>query len=246
MIKTLIAGCSFLATLPCEDDVTWNLDHDRYQIAATAGSGNQALSSRIMFECATQSFKEVIVIWTGINRLDVTIPSSVHETMPKTGENEYNYSFNTKLKNRQWYNLAWYHSGGRIGSWIWDDSCPVFLKNWFKIQYLCGNSSYLNDLSLISIINTQCFLESQKIPYRMAFSYDITKPDGYRHDHAFGKIDERSPYYPLIKWNRIIIDQPLFEWGQSDSTRLDPDQFHPTREAVREWFKLVFDLELAK
>jgi hypothetical protein len=240
-MKTLIVGCSFLSTL-ADNTGSWKLDQDRYLIAATAGSGNQSMTSRMIFECAQQPFEEVIVIWSGINRIDVSIPSILHETQPKRSEHDYEYSFTNSVGNQ-----TWYHSGGLAGSWTQEKSCPEFIKNWFKIQHLCGDTPYLRDQSLISIINAQSFLESRNIKYRMAFAYDVFGNTDPTHEHFFGKLDESySTYQNLINWDRIDTDHTLFEWAHTEPSRIEDDKFHVTKDAVRQWFDLVFNIDLVE
>lgn len=241
MKRTLVVGCSFLSTLPCDDPANdWFLDHERFKVSASAGSGNQAMANRVLYECANQKFQEVIVVWSGIRRLDVPIPLAVFESWPRSGDNDPHWSFNAPLRN-----IVLSHSGGQAGAWTWDRSCPKILRNWFHTQYLADDSPYFTDMSLISIAQTQCFLHSQDIPYRMAFAYDITKGDDGQHAHCFGYLDHSSIYDQFVDWSKISTDRPLFEWAHRDLKRIDKDGFHPTREAVRAWFDLTFGVDLA-
>ncbi len=131
-MRTLIVGCSFCSTLGENAPDEWQL-HPDIVVRATAGTGNQAMASRVAFECAQSKFDRVIVVWSGINRLDTMITRDLWETHPGAFESNPKYSFVTPMEQN-----VWYHSGGFFGSWT-TDFCPKEINQIFKTQYLGAN-----------------------------------------------------------------------------------------------------------
>lgn len=236
----LIVGCSFCSTLGEQRNNQWQLAPD-IVVKSTSGTGNQALAARTAYECSRNSYDQVIVIWTGINRLDTVITRKLHETYLGAWEGNPAYSFCTPLEGS-----VWYHSGGQAGSWTWDKNCPSDIRQIFKTQYLGADSRYLTDNSLRALVYTQSFLEKLNIEYQMSFIYDpFADYSQTSHEHYFGTIDKVSPYYNLIDWTKIQIETTAFEWAKQKPERLEPDQLHPTRDAMREWIDLTFGIDIA-
>ena len=239
-MTTLIAGCSFCSTLGEQNPDQWQL-HPDVVVKATSGTGNQAMTARVAYECSKTRYNRVIVIWTGINRLDTMISRDLHETHPGARQSRPDYSFCTPLEQS-----VWYHSGGQAGSWTWDSTCPPEIRQIFKTQYLGANSKYLSDISLCNILYTQSFLEKLNIDYQMSFIYDpFFDYSNTSREHYFGTIDKDSAYYNLIDWTRIDTSNTAFEWANKDKNRLENDQLHPTRNAMREWIDLTFGIDIA-
>jgi len=239
-LKTLIVGCSFCSTLGEQKLDQWQL-HPNITVKATSGTGNQAMAAKVYYECSKVKYDRVIIIWTGINRLDTVITRELHETYPGAWEGNPAYSFCTPMEGS-----VWYHSGGQAGSWTWDKTCPTDIRQIFKTQYLGADSRFLSDISLLNIAHAQNFLTTQEIEYQMSFIYDpFADYSQTPHEHYFGKINQTSPYYKLINWSKISKDNTAFEWATNQKTKMESDQLHPTRDAMREWIDITFGIDLA-
>jgi hypothetical protein len=162
-MSVLIVGCSFCSTLNEQKPGQWQL-HPDCKVVATSGTGNQAIAARIFYECSLKQYKQVLVFWSGINRLDTVIARALHDTYPGAAAGSPAYSFCTPLLD-----TVWYHSGGKAGSWTWDNTCPNEIKQIFKTQYLGETTKYLSQLSLQSIVLVQSFLNSRNIDYKNDF-----------------------------------------------------------------------------
>jgi len=240
-MKILIVGCSFCSTLvqkiPIPDQ--WRL-HPDITVKASSGAGNQALSAMVLYECSRSQYDQVIVFWSGINRLDTSITRPLYESYPGAAIANPKYSFCIPLGD-----VVWYHAGGIAGSWTYDDSCPKEIQQIFKTQYTGATSRYFNEISQQSILLTQDFLKARQIPVNMTFIYDI-HATYVRQEHFFGKIDNTVPSYNLIDWSQIQIFNNIHDWSQQTPSKLDTDQFHPTRDAMREWILENFKLDIAE
>jgi hypothetical protein len=172
------------------------------------------------------------------------IPRTLHEIYPGVWEGSPKYSFCTPLKSE-----VWYHSGGFGASWDWDDSCPVEIKQYFKTQYLTATPQYMCDITLSSIVNTQNLLTASGIDYDMSFIYNINRDyrtvENGRLENVLGRLVSDSPYYDLVNWDKININNTAYEWAVQDPFRLESDTFHPTRNAMREWIDLTFGIDIS-
>ena len=242
-MKTLILGCSFCSTLAEDKPEQWKLNPD-VTVRAISGTGNEALAARTIYECARVAYDRVIVIWTGINRLDARIPRILHETYPGAKQEQPEYSFCTPLQSE-----VWYHSGGILGSWTTDKTCPRAISQYFKNQYLAATANYMCDISLAAIATTQHFLTASGITYEMSFIYDIAQDysdiDNGRWENVLGKVISSGPYFDLVDWHKIKTDTTPYEWAKHNASRLENDQFHPTRDAMRTWILDNFFIDIA-
>lgn len=221
MKKTLVVGCSFVYGLYLKDSSTFP-----YKPLGTPGTGNAAIAANLYNELAKNTYENVIVIWTGINRLDLPIPRPYQKILPI-------YNCITKIND-----VAWYHSGGIGASYACD--APKEIKTIFDTQYKGASQQFLTDLSLIPIIGVQSYLEANNIPYKMSFIYDIHS-DEYTTswlETVLGKIDTTSAMYNLVKWDKFVQEPPPFEWCR-DQNLLMPDNFHPTYEGMVKWLELI-------
>jgi hypothetical protein len=226
-------GCSYLHNI---DQVQINTD--KFKICATPGSGNQSMAARVVYECSQQQFDQVVVVWSGINRLDFPIGKALHKVQPKDKSGLYDYGYFTEIGD-----MVWYHSGG-WGLSGCSDPCPTFLQSFFKNQYLGSSDRYLSEMSLLSIIQTQSFLASRGIPYKMSFIYDVYADYAEaRYFPGLGELDKTSPLNSNVDWKKFYIDTPMFEYAQ-DTKQMSKDQFHPTSNCMIEWFKTYMDIDL--
>lgn len=241
-LSTLIVGCSFIQNL---NNPSFPINHVKWNTVGSSGSGNQAISARVIHECSQQKYKEVIVLWSGINRLDFPIGKAWHDVMPKDSNGYQTYPYYSIMKE-----IVWYHSGGFMLSGASDQS-PSWFREWCKVQYKSSSLTYLTDLSLLSIIQAQSFLKSQSIPHKMAFIYDIDY-DYERHytgghtgcyiEPGCGKIDRSSKLIDLVDWSIFTQHQPPYEYAKS-LNQLE-DGFHPKFDALSEWFKRALSIDL--
>jgi hypothetical protein len=245
IMSTLIVGCSFIDNLG--NNPLYTINREQWKTKGSAGAGNQAISARVIYECAKNQYDEVLVLWSGINRLDCPIGRPLHATMPVSADGNPKYKFYSKMDD-----VIWYHSGGFFLSGCSIDSPPWF-RDWCITQYKSCTPQYLTELTLQSIINTQGFLNTHGVPYRMSFIYDIDadyesngnwpgRQSGVFILPSCGKIDRSSRLTNLVDWSKFIQHQSPHEYAR-DSMQLE-DGFHPTYQGMSNWFKSALDIDL--
>ena len=224
MSKTLIAGCSYVHKLKFVKQINQN----QYSIQGSGGAGNQAIAARVIHELSRQQFDQVIVLWSGINRLDMPVPLPLHQT--------FDYNFVDVVGN-----IAWYHSGG-IGCSGQSLESPRTVKQYFDTLYVGADQDYLSELTLHSILSVQALLTAQNIPYKMCFIYDVHNSRPGQHEASHGTLSKTSPMYSQIDWSAFGAEPP-WEWAMTKS-KLDHTGYYPTNDAFFEWFQEQMGVDL--
>ena len=238
-MNTLIVGCSFVENIKFKNPPTpQHVIGEQFTICGSSGAGNQSIAARVIHECSLKSYDQVVVLWSGINRLDFPVGIELHKVLPidKTGYPVYQYW--TRINHS-----IWYHSGGFRLSGTSDD-CPKFFRDFFDHQYRSATPQYLSELSLLSIIQTQSFLKAKNIPSVMSFIYDVDH--GYTEsfiEPGCGKLDKSLPLAALVDWSMFKAQIPPFEYARSKNG-LEPDGFHPLFDTMLEWFDVQLDINL--
>jgi hypothetical protein len=228
MSRVLVVGCSFFGAVEC--------NNSSIKIIGKPGAGNQLISEIVINELATNSYNEVYVVWSGINRLDTPIGLDLHKTFVNS-----DYMFLHRLND-----TVWYSSGGISASGSGND-CPSEIRKLFRTQYIGANSQYLTNLTLSSIISVQSLLTANHIPYRMAFIYDVNNQiyDVSWLSNVLGVIDWSDPLHKLINWNKIQTDNTPYEWCKNRNLLME-DNFHPTVEGITRWLLENFELDIVR
>lgn len=241
MAQTLLVGCSFLARLTYRlNDDDYHVNAQKYKVLASPGSGNQALAARTIYEVSQHSYDQVIVLWSGINRLDFPVSEELNRTYPENKPDAWISRCNIG-------SMTWFHSGGMLGSGPGELSAtPQPIKKFFQEQYLgtTSGSKYLTELTLLNILSTQAVLEKKKIPYQMGFIYDTQKSIPIEtEEHSHGVMYRDTPLYSEVDWTKFTRFESPYEWAKR-AKRLESDNYHPTRNAIVDWFKIAMDIDL--
>ena len=226
LAKTLIAGCSYVHKLKFDEQI----NHSQYIIRGSPGAGNQAIAARVVHEVAQQNFDQVIVLWSGVNRLDMPVPLLSHET--------FNYNFVDTIDN-----IAWYHSGG-MGCSGQSTAAPKTVKQYFDMLYVGADQEYLSQLTLSNILLTQTVLANKNIPYKMCFIYDVHNSQPSQHEVSHGVLCKKSILYSQIDWQKFNAESP-WEWAAARK-KLDHTEYYPTNEAFFEWFQEQMNIDLCQ
>ena len=231
-MKTLLVGCSFL------DNLRKHLKESKQtHILSSAGSGNQAIAAQTIHQIAQQNYNQVVILWSGINRLDVSVPTELRQT----------WKTSNWIASRDVGSATWYHSGGMLGSGTIDPT-PATIQKWFNQQYLgCNiNSAYLNEITLQAIATTQAVLEQQKINYCMSFVYDVEQGGiGTEHEASHGVLNKKLPVAKLINWEKFVAKQAPYEWCK-DRNWLDTDNYHPTAFGMLNWLREQMNIDISQ
>lgn len=225
-MQTLIVGCSFVHNLKFHP----RINTDRYALFGSSGASNQSIAARVKHQLATQHYKKVVVLWSGINRLSVCWPTQADKF--------FDYEFKDTIGS-----TTWYHSGG-IGCSGEQSSTPELLRQYFRTQYLMSDAQYLTDLSMRSILDVQALLKSLDIPGYMSFIYDINDHRPSQHEVSHGAVDTNCSLVQKIDWSMFKAQQPPWEWAAARNELYEQDQYHPTPDSLCNWFRQNLSIDL--
>lgn len=216
-----------------------SIDYDQFEIVGRAGSGNVAIAERVLHEISKAHYDRVIVIWSGVNRVDIPIPIYLHRTFPQLDNGQFKYDYFSVMDP-----VIWYHSGG-IGTSGADQSCPTVIRNYFRECYVGASEEYLSTLTLSSIARVQTILNGLNIPYLMSWIYNpLNSNNDAILNSSCGPLKLDNKYSNMIDWNRINLTT-CYEWCKQHNF-LQPDQFHWTPDGARTWFDQVLGVNINK
>jgi hypothetical protein len=215
------------------DAVFGQINTDEYDIWGTAGAGNQAIAARVLHQLGQETYKKVVVVWSGVNRLDAAAESEWHNINQKQTAYEYITSLD---------NTVYYHSGGLLG--VYNDM-PSAVLEYFKSQIKTFNRRYLTDNTLRAVIATQSLLQARGIEYSMGWMYNpFADYSDSQIEPGCGQIDIDSGLYKLVNWGKINQNW-AYEWCLSRNM-MYPDGFHWSWTGGREWFRQVIGEDIYK
>lgn len=255
MTRTLIAGCSFVAIEAQPPLPPWDaINYNRFFFRGTVAAGNQAIAARVYWELERNHYDHVVVLWSGINRIDIPVAVDFHRHMPPT------YPFILDLEDP-----VWYLSGGIAGSWQQGDACPEWAQRQFREAFVHQTTRSASDSTLKVVSELQQWLDNRNFSYDMSFIYDIHRDyndrvdvtnnryrriaavDRWPHwlalEHCLGQVDITSPYYNQVDWDRCRTQDTPYEWCESRDL-LQTDRFHPTKDGLKQWMFQVMDIDL--
>ena len=239
MSKTLIVGCSYIENLDSKHCVGPEQVSPRFVLRGSSGAGNQSIAARVAYECSYNNYDRVIVLWSGIFRLDFPVGQPLHKTAPVRLRGKHKYEYFTEMGH-----TVWYHSGGWGLSGCSENS-PEFFRNFCTAQYRGATPQYLSEMSLLSIMQTQCFLNQHNIPYDMSFIYDVNQ--NYTEpavEPGCGKLYQESAYFNLVDWKKFTPAVAPYEFAKTIDDGFEPDGFHPKFNTMNKWFKTYLNEDL--
>lgn len=235
-----MVGCSFMSRLQSRHQGDMGINAAKYHVLASPGSGNQAIAARTQYQLAQEHYDHVVVLWSGINRIDFPVSQELQRTQHNNPEGDWVASCNIGQ-------MAWYHSGGFLGTGVFG-AVPEPVQIFMRAQYLGSepNSKYLSELTLSSIVNLQSLLQARGITYQMAFIYNTQHGDvGRQQEHAHGRLDHDSPLDSLVDWTKFNMSSNPYEWAMRRD-QLEGDNYHPTRNAMIEWFQEQMHIDMTQ
>lgn len=241
-MKVLISGCSFTQwpQYPGGPNVCWPKYlqelHPEWHIKslAEAGAGNQYICDSIVRELSEQSYDLVLVMWSGVSRLDylTSLEDDAWESLFDS------YGFYRRLPSNK---LGWIFSGGQYGTWYKN---PVAHKMFYEM-YKVSSKLSLADINLMEMVKLQNFLESKKIKFKF-MSYvnywttgEYISPNGDFGVYDFPELTAIINQIDFAKW--IFLDNQkntIYDLAKSNND-FQEDKFHPGDHTHKLWAELV-------
>lgn len=234
-MRTLISGCSFVEHM-LYDRENCNIDGQKFTLAGKSGAGNTAIAANTLFHLTSGQYSDVIVIWSGIRRMDYPVSALYHQSLSRAQDDTWHWWSHIS-------NTVWYHSGGQAGTWVDQKNCPRPVKQSFQAQYTEPSLEYFTDLTCLAVSSVQNFCRCRQIPYKMAFIYD-TAAATTKNEHGHGQISSASAYYSLVDWDSIEMATNAYQWCL-ERNLLSGDEYHPTATGMALYIKSILGIDIA-
>jgi hypothetical protein len=226
-VKNLLTfGCSFT------DDyaLAWprhlsNLNNCKLISKGRGGVGNYYIANSVYDIIDTSKYNWansiVIVMWSGIDRIDMAV-----------NKREFHYfdKFNDNIQD------SWLHSGGKI---LFDNS-KTKDRYWHNYYRTYHTEEDLYTQTLQHIIGAQEFLSNRKIPYLFLTYKDIFT--GRERIYKRAKNLENQ-----INWNKFHFPNGKFggefEWVKDNNLTWAEDKSHPSPKSHRKFAEYLYNLD---
>jgi hypothetical protein len=183
------------------------------------GVGNFYITNRIYETVDDSDNSVVIVMWSGIDRVDIAV-----------SKREFYYFDKQNIRDN------WLHSGGKI---LFDNSKTKdrYWHNYYR-TYHTEEDSYTQTLQ--HIIGAQEFLSNRKIPYLFLTYKDIFT--GRKRIYKRAKNLENH-----INWDKFHFPNGKFggefEWVKDNNLTWNEDGVHPSSESHRKFAEYLYNLD---
>lgn len=243
----LISGCSFTKwpEWPGGPNICWpkylEKDHPNWAIVnlAEPGAGNQYVSDSIVrhiIENPTVKYDHVLVMWTGISRLDYL--TSVED--PDWNAMYDSYGFYRRVDSCP-NKLGYIFSGGQIGTWFANSVAEKMFREMYKVS----SPLSLASINLMEMIKLQNFLENRNINYTfMSYVNYWGTGSNLSRNGDFGVSDfpELESLIGSFNWSNWLFANEtkdcLYELSKQRNDFQD-DNFHPGDAVQEHWANLV-------
>ena len=221
----LVNGCSF-----SRGPGSWPyyLKYQNIVNLAQAGAGNTYIHETTMGELAQRSYDFVIVMWTGIHRVDLKV-SNIEDFAESKYTSQYQHQQNDWLEkvvhpinDQDYVEKNWVFGCGHINNELALRRSKIFdgvYKHVGQLQFVDG--------LLIKMISLQNTLKQMQIPYLFTFYED------YDND-----LKANKSLYSMLDQNQIYNKENIIRITKTNQW-FDQDGIHPGVVAHCTWAQLV-------
>ena len=224
--KTLLVnGCSF-----SRGPNSWPYFLSGYDVVnlAQAGAGNTYIHDTTISELTKRSYDFVIVMWTGIHRIDIKVADiSLFSNSPYTSQyqhrqNDWEEKIVIPINDQDYVEKDWVFGCGYI-----NDDPVIRNSKIFKQIYKYVDESQFCYGTLIKMISLQNVLKQMKVPYLFTFYQD------------YEQILKMHPtLYTALDQTRIYNKENIYNMTQKNNW-FDIDSIHPGMLAHQTWARLL-------
>jgi len=221
----LVNGCSFSRG---PDSWPYYLKYQNIVNLAQAGAGNTYIHETTVAELAQRSYDFVIIMWTGIHRVDYKV-SNINEFSESKYTSQYQHQQNDwaekivyPINDQDYVEKNWVFGCGHVNN----ESALRRSKIFEGVYRHVGQTQFIDSL-LIKLISLQNTLKQMQIPYLFTFYED------YDDELATNK-----KLYSILDQTRIYKTQNINRITKTNKW-VDQDGIHPGPAAHQAWAQLV-------
>ena len=229
-MKILVNGCSF-----SRGPISWPYylkgltDKTGQSIInlAQAAAGNTYIHDTTMRILEKEKFDLVLIMWTGIHRIDQQIVLTDMNRFETTYSSKYQSSLNDwpekivdPFNDQTLVEKNWLFGGG-----VLNGETSSELNRLFKEAYsTMGDEEFVNQF-IVKIIGLQNTLKQLAIPYAFSFYQDYV---------------EQINHSTLIDWDNCIVNDNISDIAKKLNS-YENDGYHPGLEANQKWADCVVE-----
>jgi hypothetical protein len=225
--RVLINGCSFT-----RGPISWpyhlkTIHQTGFTNLALSSAGNTYIHESTVAELAKRSYQGVIVMWSGLTRVDTRVAypeyftDTVYTSEYQHKTNDWPEKIVEPIDDATFIDRSWVFGLGHV-----NQDRTIFSSKLFEGTYKYMESSQFAFHLLVKIISLQCTLKSLHIPYIFTLYQpyqDILK--------------EHKDLAKLVDWDSFFIDENIYEIANRNKD-LDKDG-HPGVKSNKQWADLL-------
>jgi len=221
----LVNGCSFSRG---PDSWPYYLKYQNIVNLAQAGAGNTYIHETTVAELAQRSYDFVIIMWTGIHRVDYKV-SNINEFSESKYTSQYQHQQNDwaekivyPINDQDYVEKNWVFGCGHVNN----ESALRRSKIFEGVYRHVGQTQFIDSL-LIKLISLQNTLKQMQIPYLFTFYED------YDDD-----LKTNTNLYSMLDQTRIYSEENINSIAKTNKW-FDSDNIHPGPIAHQTWASLI-------
>ena len=221
----LVNGCSF-----SRGPGSWPyfLKNATVTNLAQAGAGNTYIHETTVAELAQRSYNFVVIMWTGIHRVDFKVSNidhfanSAYTSRYQSLQNDWAEKVINPINDQDYVEKNWVFGCGHLNNENAMTKTQMFNSVY---RYLDGPEFGYN--FLVKLISLQSLLKQMNIPYVFTFYQDYVD-----------QLQQHSALYQLLDQQHIYNEQNISQIMKLNNW-YSVDRFHPGPQAHRVWATLI-------
>jgi hypothetical protein len=223
--RVLVNGCSF-SRGPGSWPYQLSNNHNLVNLAC-AGAGNRYIHNSTVSELAQRSYDLVLVMWSGIDRLDWQVEDielfhqSKNTSKYQSLQNDWPSKTIYPVNDQDYVEKNWVFGCGFV-------SRDSVIKKTGLFEKVYRYTSHKENISqtVLYIISLQSILKQMNLPYVFMFYHDYL--DELKQDLKYHLIDKSNLFVEDNIWNMAVRGQMFAE-----------DNQHPAVEIHKHWANLL-------
>lgn len=221
----LVNGCSF-----SRGPGSWPyyLKYKNIVNLAQAGAGNTYIHETTVSELAQRSYDFVVIMWTGIYRVDLKVTNiqdfseSKYTSQYQHQQNDWAEKIVYPINDQDFVEKNWVFGCGHVNK----ESAISRSKIFDGIYRYVGNSEFTHSL-LIKMISLQNTLKQWNVPYLFTFYEDYN-----------AELKTLPNLYNMLDQDHIYNEQNIYTMTKTNNW-FDQDGSHPGVPAHQTWAQLL-------
>ena len=222
MVRNILtSGCSF-----SRGPIAWPNHIAQWYNAnlvnlAQAGAGNTYISRSVMAELQQRSYDLVLVMWSGLERIDLQVEDidqfveTKNTSQYQSKQNDWPEKIVEPINDQDYVQKNWVFGIGHLHRDVW-----LIKQGLFEKLYRHQDFKTHLQRSFYDMLSLESYLKSRSIPYAFSFYQNY--------------IEAMGDFAKQLDWTNIYNQTNLYDIARSMND-YDTDNIHPGPNAQRSW-----------